>query len=129
MERLTGEARDRVRASSLWLVAAVTVVGVIVAIFGIFIGFAEVRAVPSSVVDVSPDGRELTVEYVHGSCQFPAGVDVAERADVVVLTARVSERTPLRGRNCTSEAIIVQETVELAAPLGDRELRVDDPPG
>ncbi|WP_324649821.1 hypothetical protein [Georgenia sp. H159] len=129
MERLTGEARDRVRATSLWLVAAVTVAGVIIAIFGIVIGFAEVRVVPSAVVDVSPDGLELTVEYPHSSCQFPAGVDVEEGADVVVITARVSERTPMRGRSCRAEAVAVQETVVLETPLGERELRTSGTTG
>ncbi len=125
MERLTGEARDRVRATSLTLIGLLVLVGVAVGLFAVFVGFAQVTAVPGTVVAVSADGREVTVEYVPGGCQRPAGVAVEEGPDVVVLTARVSERVPLRGRSCTAEATAARETVELSAPLGARELRVD----
>lgn len=123
MERLEGEARDRVRAMSLWLVVAIVLLVVIVGLWAIFIGFPEVRPVPSTVAGVSPDGRELTVELSHGSCEQPHEVTAEESSDAVIITAYVFERRPLRGRDCTPIAAVARETVVLKEPLGDRELR------
>jgi|SRR5690625_497493 len=127
MERLEGEARDRVRATSMWFVAGLVVLGVALGIWAIYVGFLQVVPVPSEVVSVAEDGRSVTVQFAHGSCQEPAGVDVEETTDAVVLTARVSERNPLRGRACTAEGGVARETVVLDQPLGERTLTTATP--
>lgn len=123
MERLEGEARDRVRAASLWLIAALVIVFVGWGLWSVYSGPSGVSVVPSEVVSVSGDGRTVTVELVHGSCQEPAGVTVEEDEDVVLLTARVTEHTPPPGSACTSQAVVSRASVALADPVGERELR------
>jgi len=127
MEGLDGEVRDRVRAAALWLVAGLTVLGVLIALWAIHIGFLRTSIAPADVVAVSPDGRTITLEVVHGSCQRLAGAEADEDVDVVVLTAYVTERTPLRGRECTADAVVATETVVLDKPVGERELRTATP--
>lgn len=127
MERLTGEARDRVRASSLTLVVALTLVGVALGLYATLVGFPRTTVVPSEVVAVSTDGRQLTVELEHGQCQDPAPVRVEEDEDVVVLTAEVTERPPEDGSACPDILLMSRQTVTLDAPLGDRELRTATP--
>ncbi|WP_299274787.1 hypothetical protein [uncultured Georgenia sp.] len=123
MERLEGEARDRVRAASLWLVVAVVLVFVAWGLWAVYAGSAEVTTVPSEVVAVSDDGRVVTVELVHGACQDPLGLAVDEGRGAVVLTARVVERTPPSGSACPSRLVVSRVSVVLDEPLGDRALR------
>ncbi len=127
MERLTGEARDRVRASSLTLVVALTLVGVAIGLYATLVGSSPATVVPSEVVAVSADGRRLTVELEHGQCEEPAPVRVEEDEDAVVLTAEVTERAPADGSTCPDIGLVSRQTVTLAAPLGDRELRTAKP--
>ncbi|PYG00482.1 hypothetical protein SAMN05216184_10352 [Georgenia satyanarayanai] len=127
MERLTGEARDRVRASSLTLVAALTLVGVAVGLWAVFVGFERTTVVDSEVVAVSEDGRRVTVRYSYGGCQRADGVEAHETEETVVVAASVTERRPLVGQDCQAVGVIAEEEVVLTAPLGDRELRTATP--
>ena len=122
MDRLTGEARDRVRALSLGFVAALTLMGVAVGLYAVLVGFDEVSSVRSEVVAVSEDERELTVQIVHNSCQELIGVGVEERADVVVLTAQVVERVRLQAPMCTPDTVVSRATVVLDEPLSGRDI-------
>ncbi|WP_413452345.1 hypothetical protein AA0Y32_11245 [Georgenia phoenicis] len=119
-ERLTGEARDRVRASALTFVGGMTILLVAVALYATLVEGTSV--VPSSVVAVSDDGRRVTVELEHTTCEEPAEVTVDERTDEVVLTARVTTAEDDGCRPVTS-----RESVTLAEPLGTRELRTTRP--
>src|SRR5690606_18251767 len=94
MERLEGEARDRVRAASQ-------------------AGAAEGPTVPGEVVAGSADGRVVTVGLVHGACQDPLGLAVDEGRGAVVLTARVVERTPPSGSACPSRLVVSRVSVVL----------------
>lgn len=127
MERLSGEARDRVRASCLTLVGALTLVLVAAGLYRVLTGEAAPTVAPSEVVAVSADGRTATVEVEVGGCEQLSGVDVEEDADAVVLTARVTEHTPGEDGACQDVLRTTRRTVELAEPLGDRALRTAAP--
>lgn len=127
MEGLDGELRDRVRAAALWLVAGLTVLGVLLGLWAIHVGFLRTSITPSTVLEVSDDGRTITLEVSHGACERPAGVEVSEDEYSVVLTAYVTERTPLRGSACTDVAVVERATVVLDDPVGERELRTTSP--
>jgi hypothetical protein len=68
-----------------------------------------------------PDGNvlELRVAVGSSSCNEFAGVDVREREDEVRIIARL-DRTG--GPDCTSDDSVHDVDVELAEPVGDREL-------
>ncbi|MGI5380024.1 hypothetical protein ACQEV2_38390 [Streptomyces sp. CA-251387] len=71
------------------------------------------------LVDVAEDGRSVTVQAYHGSCDDGPGVDVLETDGSVVLSGYV------RGSNdglCTSDLRAEEVTVELDRPLGKRVL-------
>ncbi|MCM3661479.1 hypothetical protein M3148_10840 [Georgenia satyanarayanai] len=127
MERLTGEARDRVRASSLTLVVALTLVGVTIGLYATLVGFSRTTVVPSEIVAVSDDGHHVTVRYSYGGCQRAGPLEVHETAETVVVSAHVEERRPLTGQACTADLVIAEETVTLDTPLGDRDLRTATP--
>lgn len=127
MERLSGEARDRVRASSLSLVVALTLVAVVVGLYATLVGFTRTTVADSDVVAVSDDGRVVTVQLSHGGCQRPGEVEVLEGDDAVVLTAYVTERVPLTGQSCPSIREVSRQDVTLSEPVGDRELRTVQP--
>lgn len=121
-ERLTGEARDRARASALTLVGGITLVLVAIALYATLVGVDQTAVAASRVVAVSDDGLQVTVEIEHGSCQEPARIDVDEGGDDIVLTARVSDHVPARDESCPDILLSSRRSVTLEAPLGDREL-------
>ncbi|MBD8063549.1 hypothetical protein [Oceanitalea stevensii] len=123
-ERLTGEARDRVRASALTFVGGLTILLVAVGLYVTLVGSEQTSVVPSTVVAVSDDGRRVTVELVHRTCEVPSGIAVDERADEVVLTARVMAPTA-EDDECLP--VTTRESVTLTEPLGTRELRTTRP--
>jgi hypothetical protein len=71
------------------------------------------------LVDVSRDGRSLTVLAQRGACDEGPAVGVLETDDSVVLSASI---TGHKGGICTSEMLGVPKTVTLKRPLGDRIL-------
>ncbi|MFE9021039.1 hypothetical protein ACFYNL_21090 [Streptomyces sp. NPDC007808] len=73
----------------------------------------------SALVDVSEDGRAVTVLAHHGACDDGPAVDVLETDGSVVLSGYIlgSNDGP-----CTSELLADEVTVELDRPLGDRVL-------
>lgn len=123
MGALSGEARDRARASTMWFVAGMLVVIVLLLMWGSFVGFA--RSVPlttDAVADDGPQSLSLTVTYTHDRCQLPERVEVLEDDDAVTLTAWVTERRPWLTPDCEG-AVTHREQVSLQEPLRDRELR------
>lgn len=126
-ERLTGEARDRVRASALTFVGGLTILLVAVALYATLVGLDRTTVAASRVVAVSVDGLRLTVEIEHGSCQEPARIDVDEGRDAIVLTARVSDLAPEKDESCPDTLLSSRRSVTLEAPLGNRELVTSRP--
>lgn len=68
---------------------------------------------------VSEDGRTVTVRVVGGACDDP-DVDVAETSRQVVVTVR--NEGDWFVFQCDDIGIVKEVTVELDAPLGEREL-------
>lgn len=118
MGRLTGEARDRVRASSLTLVGAIVLLALVLLLYGGLVGYDRTLTVPAAVVEVSEDGRALAVELSLDRCQHDLRVEVVEEPEVVVLTSRVTDRRPYF-RDCGEPAPVLEE-VTLVDPLGTR---------
>ena len=71
------------------------------------------------LVEVSRDGRSLTVIAQRGACDKGPAVGVLETDDSVVLSASITGHL---GGICTSEMLGVPRTVTLKRPLGDRIL-------
>ena len=122
---LEGEARDRVRAMGLWLVTALVLCGVLVALFAVFVGFAQIRPTTISGVVPGADGRELTIHYSAGSpgCDRLHRVEVTESDDDVELRVHLVTRTPLRGHACLAIDEEGRLDVVLDAPLAERLVR------
>jgi hypothetical protein len=131
MERLSGDARNRVRAMSLWLVTAIILAGVAVGLFAMLVGFD--RIVPAAVSRVAATtDRDLVVEYVGGSpgCGDPHRVEVDESDDEVVVAAKVVVRHGTRlSAHCDDVGVPMIQSVRLAEPLGDRSVRDASRPG
>ncbi|MFI1952940.1 hypothetical protein ACH437_13990 [Streptomyces xinghaiensis] len=72
------------------------------------------------LVEVSGDGRSVTVVALHGFCDDGPVVDVLETRGSVVLSAFV--KSPEYTGNCTKQAKMQQVTVEPDRPVGDRVL-------
>jgi hypothetical protein len=131
MGRMSGDARDRVRAMSLWLVTGIVLAGVAVGLYAVLVGFDSIR--PAAVTRVAATAeRDLLVEYVGGSpgCGDPLRVDVSESDDEVVVAATVAVRHGTRlGASCDDQGIAMLQSVRLAQPLGDRSVRDASRPG
>lgn len=126
MADLPRQSRDRVRAMSLYLVCAVVILGLLIALYAVFIGFDRLREAPVTAVAVTGDGRDLVVEYTGGApgCADPHDVTVAETAEDVELRAvTVARRATRLGFACPSRAVPLLQTVRLAEPLGERGVR------
>jgi hypothetical protein len=67
---------------------------------------------------LSEDGRRITVTWWDGSCEESA-IDVLETDESVVIARSVSGGPP-PGTACTEEVTLVEKTLELERPLGER---------
>lgn len=126
MGDLPREAKDRVRAMSLWLVGGILLAGVLVAMYAALIGFDRVDRAAVAAVAVTGDGRDLLVEYVGGAprCGDPHHIDVEESAEAVVIVAHTVARHGARpGFVCADEPVPMFQTVRLRAPLDGRPVR------
>jgi hypothetical protein len=126
MGRLTGEARDRVRAMSLWLVTGIVLAGVAVGLYAVVVGFDRMQPAAVARVAQGAEPRDLIVEYVGGSpgCGDPHRVEVTESEDEVVVAATVVVRHGTRfNAACDDEGVSMVQTVRLAEPLGGRSVR------
>ncbi|MFF2847453.1 hypothetical protein ACFVT5_14100 [Streptomyces sp. NPDC058001] len=72
------------------------------------------------LVQISADGRSVTVVALHGVCDDGPVVDVLETPDSVVLSASVKDRKD--GDTCTKQGKLQEVTVQLDRPAGDRVL-------
>jgi hypothetical protein len=73
---------------------------------------------PEGLGPLSEDGRRVTVMWWEGSCEGSA-LDVLETDESVVIALSVSGGPP-PGTACTAEERIVERTLELERPLGER---------
>lgn len=127
MEKLPEEGRARVRASAMWLIAAIVLVALGVAGYGAFLGFPV--STPTTVLAAAPvnSGHGLLVHYEVGSssCQVPGGVSVTETDQTVTLTGTAVDPTGTRvvDKACTDDLYTVAETVWLEDPLGERTVQ------
>jgi len=64
------------------------------------------------------DGRTVSVTYVGGECDDWAWTDVDEQSDAVTITVHVMDL----GASCSDVGVQRMIDVELAEPLGDREV-------
>ncbi|MGI5452040.1 hypothetical protein ACQEWB_02415 [Streptomyces sp. CA-249302] len=71
------------------------------------------------LVEVSDDGRSVTVLAGHGACDDGPAVDVLETDATVVLSASI---TGAKDGSCTAQLLYKKVPVKLARPLGDRIL-------
>ncbi|WP_052667169.1 PQQ-binding-like beta-propeller repeat protein [Nitriliruptor alkaliphilus] len=83
-----------------------------------------VRPFEWQLVGVSPDERTLVVGTSFGGCERLEGWEVAEEGSRVVIAARMftHEASSRDVSNCDDVGYEERLTVELDAPLGDREL-------
>ncbi|WP_448072551.1 hypothetical protein [Georgenia yuyongxinii] len=126
MGYLSGEARDRVRAMSLYLVGALVVAGTAVGVYAVLVGFDRVSPAAVDAVARTGDPHDLVVQYVGGSpgCGDPQRIEVDETADDVVVTAfTVARHATRQGFGCDDVGVLMLQTVRLADPLGVREVR------
>ncbi|MFZ3592665.1 hypothetical protein [Streptomyces sp. BH104] len=72
------------------------------------------------LLEVSADGRTVTVVALHGVCDDGPRVDALESRGSVVLSASVTGRD--EGRVCTKQGKLERVEVRLRKPLGDRVL-------
>ena len=116
--RVTGE----VRMGRRWVVAAAALAVVAVAAAVVLWRLGEREVVKTAtLVGYEAQGSALTVAYLVGvgeGCGDPAGVSVDERADRVVVSARV--RYAPGDRICPLAARTHRETVVLRRPLAGR---------
>src|SRR4051812_33894437 len=104
MGDLSTEARDRVRAMSMYLVGSIVLVGVLVGLYAALIGFDRVQGAALAGVALTADEHDLVVEYVGGEpgCGDPHHIDVDETAEAVVISAHTVARHGTRaGFTCT----------------------------
>jgi hypothetical protein len=95
-------------------------IGTALVVSRFFIEYTE-RATTWEPSGVSDDGRTITVEYVscEGSLQSLGRVERAETRSTVTLTVVIRESS---WGDCEDVAAYHTTEVELASPLGDREL-------
>ncbi|MFI1869906.1 hypothetical protein [Streptomyces jumonjinensis] len=74
----------------------------------------------NQLVQVSADGRSVTVVALHGACDDGPVVDVLETRGSVVLSASVKDRKD--DGDCTKQLLQQQVTVKLDRSVGDRVL-------
>ncbi|WP_147919064.1 hypothetical protein [Ruania zhangjianzhongii] len=139
MGSLPEEGRARIRASVMWLIAAIVVVGLGIAGYAAFLGFPV--STPTTVLAAAPvnSGHGLLVRYEVGSssCQIPGGVTLTETDQTITLTGSALDPTGTRvtDKACTDDLYTVAETVWLTEPLAGRtvldssgaELELTDP--
>lgn len=124
MGSLPEEGRARIRASAMWLIAAIVVVALGIAGYAAFLGFPV--STPTAVLAAAPvnSGHGLLVRYEVGSssCQVPGGVRLTETAESVTLTGTAVDPTGTRvvDKACTDDLYTVTETVWLEEPLAGR---------
>lgn len=127
MEKLPEEGRARIRASAMWLIAAIVLVALGVAGYGAFFGFPlTTQTTVLAAASVNGD-RGLLVRYEVGSssCQEPGGVSVTETDQTVTLTGSAVDPSGTRvvDKACTDDLYTVAETVWLDEPLGGRTVQ------
>lgn len=130
MGTLPEEGRARIRASAMWLIAAVVAVGFGVATYAAFLGFPVSTQTTVTAAAVINDGHGLLVRYQVGSssCQVPGEVTVTETEDTVTLVGSAVDPTGTRvvNKGCTDDLYSVVGTVWLEEPLADRTVRDAD---
>lgn len=126
MGTLPEEGRSRIRASVMWLIAAIVAVGLGVAAYAAFVGFPVSTPTTVTAAALINQGHGLLVRYQVGSssCQVPGGITVTETASTVTLEGSALDPTGTKvvDKACTDDLYSVAETVWLEDPLGTRTL-------
>lgn len=126
MGTLPEEGRSRIRASVMWLIAAIVAVGLGVAAYAAFVGFPVSTPTTVTAAALINQGHGLLVRYQVGSssCQVPGGITVTETASTVTLEGSAVDPTGTKvvDKACTDDLYSVAETVWLEDPLGTRTL-------
>lgn len=126
MGTLPEEGRSRIRASVMWLIAAIVAVGLGVAAYAAFVGFPVSTPTTVTAAAMINQGHGLLVRYQVGSssCQVPGGITVTETASTVTLEGSAVDPTGTKvvDKACTDDMYSVAETVWLEDPLGTRTL-------
>lgn len=126
MGTLPEEGRSRIRASVMWLIAAIVAVGLGVAAYAAFLGFPVSTPTTVTAAALINQGHGLLVRYQVGSssCQVPGGITVTETASTVTLEGSAVDPTGTKvvDKACTDDLYSVAETVWLEDPLGTRTL-------
>lgn len=126
MGTLPEEGRSRIRASVMWLIAAIVAVGLGVAAYAAFLGFPVSTPTTVTAAALINQGHGLLVRYQVGSssCQVPGGITVTETASTVTLEGSAVDPTGTKvvDKACTDDMYSVAETVWLEDPLGTRTL-------
>lgn len=126
MGTLPEEGRSRIRASVMWLIAAIVAVGLGVAAYAAFVGFPVSTPTTVTAAAMINQGHGLLVRYQVGSssCQVPGGITVTETASTVTLEGSAVDPTGTKvvDKACTDDLYSVAETVWLEDPLGTRTL-------
>src|SRR5699024_3635636 len=130
MGTLPEEGRARIRASAMWLIAAVVAVGVGVAGYAAFLGFPVSTPTTVTAAAVINEGHGLLVRYQVGSssCQVPGEVTVTETEETVTLIGSAVDPTGsgLSNNERTDDLDHVVGTVCLDDPLAERTVLDDD---
>ena len=130
MGSLPEESRARIRASAMWLIAAIVVVGLGIAGYAAFLGFPVTTPTPVLAAAPVNGGHGLLVRYEVGSssCQVPGEVTVTETAESVTLVGSAVDPTGTRvvNKGCTDDLYSVVGTVWLEDPLAERTVLDDE---
>ena len=108
------------------LVALVALVGVVVAVTGVRASHrGDVLTVDEArVLRLSPDGREVVLQYGAGACDEPQSPRVTESADRVRVTLRYRDGSG----DCDANLVFQEAVLRLDTPLGTRLLTVGGAP-
>ncbi|TDE98899.1 hypothetical protein EXU48_01500 [Occultella glacieicola] len=124
--------RRRIRASTLWFVAAILTAAAALIVWALTVGFPVVGDARTDAVAVQGEsGRELVVRYTGGSpgCGDPHSIEVEETQTTVTITTLVVAPHGSRFNfGCDDVGYVMYQTIRLERPLAERDV-IDGPTG
>ncbi|WP_154796301.1 hypothetical protein [Occultella kanbiaonis] len=126
------QVRRRIRASTLWFVAAILTAAAALIVWALTVGFPVVNDARTDAVAVQGDsGREILVRYTGGSpgCGDPHSIEVEETQTTVTITTHVvAPHGTQFNFGCDDAGYPMFQTIRLERPLGGRAV-FDGPTG